>query len=77
MTRRNLITGGAGLIGSHLAEHLLGLGEEVLAWDELSTGRMANLRPCIGHPGFRYLISDFTTDPSFDTIDDILGDENG
>ena len=65
MTRRNLITGGAGFIGSHLAEHLLALGEEVIAWDTLSTGRMANLRRCIGHPRFRYIISDFTNDPSF------------
>ena len=65
MTRRNLITGGAGFIGSHLAEHLLALGEEVIAWDNLSTGRMANLRRCIGHPRFRYIISDFTNDPSF------------
>jgi UDP-glucose 4-epimerase len=68
VTRRNLITGGAGFIGSHLAEHLLALGEEVIAWDDLSTGRMANLRQCIGHPRFRYIISDFTADPSFTGI---------
>jgi UDP-glucose 4-epimerase len=68
VTRRNLITGGAGFIGSHLAEHLLALGEEVVAWDDLSTGRMANLRRCMGHPRFRYIISDFTIDPSFTGI---------
>ena len=65
MTRRNLITGGAGFIGSHLAEYLLGLGEEVVVWDNLSTGRMANLRHCIGNPRFRYIISDFTADSAF------------
>ena len=62
---RNLITGGAGFIGSHLAEHLLDHGEEVLVWDNLSTGRMSNLQHCVGRPGFRYIISDFTADPSF------------
>ena len=62
---RNLITGGAGFIGSHLAEHLLAAGEEVLVWDNLSTGRMANLRQCLGDPKFSYVIGDFTTDPSF------------
>jgi UDP-glucose 4-epimerase len=65
LTRKNLITGGAGFIGSHLAEHLLQLGEDVVVWDDLSTGRMANLRRCIGNPRFRYIISDFTTDASF------------
>lgn len=62
---RNLITGGAGFIGSHLAEHLLDLGEEVIAWDDLSTGRISNIRRCIGRPGFRYVLSDFTRDASF------------
>jgi UDP-glucose 4-epimerase len=62
---RNLITGGAGFIGSHLAEHLLAAGEEVLVWDNLSTGRMANLRRCLGDPKFSYVIGDFTTDSSF------------
>jgi UDP-glucose 4-epimerase len=63
---RNLITGGAGFIGSHLAEHLLQLGEEVIVWDDLSTGRMANLNRCLGKPGFRYIIGNFTEDPTFE-----------
>jgi UDP-glucose 4-epimerase len=62
---RNLITGGAGFIGSHLAEHLLAAGEQVLVWDNLSTGRMSNLRRCLTHPKFAYVIGDFTADPSF------------
>jgi len=62
---RNLITGGAGFIGSHLAEYLLEHGEEVVVWDDLSTGRIANLRRCMGQPGFRYIIGDFTRDRSF------------
>ena len=40
---RTLITGGAGFIGGHLVEHLLGLGREVVVLDDLSTGRPENL----------------------------------
>jgi len=65
---KNLITGGAGFIGSHLAEHLLSLGEEVVVWDNLSTGRMQNLTRCLGRPGFQYVIGDFTTDPEFERM---------
>ncbi|HEX6403519.1 MAG TPA: NAD-dependent epimerase/dehydratase family protein, partial [Pseudonocardiaceae bacterium] len=38
-----LITGGAGFIGSHLAEHLLAAGHEVVALDNLATGSLDNL----------------------------------
>ena len=38
-----LITGGAGFIGSHLAEKLVSMGEEVFILDDLSTGRLENL----------------------------------
>ena len=41
---RNLITGGAGFIGSHLAETLLERGEEVLVIDDLSTGSINNIQ---------------------------------
>ncbi len=41
---RFLITGGAGFIGSHLAERLLERGDEVLLFDNLSTGSMENIR---------------------------------
>lgn len=41
---RFLITGGAGFIGSHLAERLLSRGDEVLVLDDLSTGSMENIR---------------------------------
>lgn len=42
---RYLITGGAGFIGSHLLEHLLGRGEDVVVLDNFSTGRRENIEP--------------------------------
>ena len=41
---RHLITGGAGFIGSHLAETLLARGDEVFILDDLSTGSVENVR---------------------------------
>jgi UDP-glucose 4-epimerase len=51
-----LITGGAGFIGSHLAEQLLGRGHAVHALDDLSTGSMSNIRHLREEPGFSYTI---------------------
>src|SRR5580704_13565272 len=53
-TLRNLITGGAGFIGSHLAEALLARGDEVSILDDLSTGGVENIRHLKGNPRFRY-----------------------
>jgi UDP-glucose 4-epimerase len=44
---RTLVTGGAGFIGSHLCEALQHEGHEVIALDNLSTGRRENLPPSI------------------------------
>jgi UDP-glucose 4-epimerase len=52
---RVLVTGGAGFIGSHLCEALLNTGAEVWALDDLSTGRLQNLRSFERHPKFRFL----------------------
>jgi UDP-glucose 4-epimerase len=53
---RNLVTGGAGFIGSHLCEHLLRQGDEVIVLDDLSTGRFDNIRHLVGRNGFKYYI---------------------
>lgn len=53
---RVFITGGAGFIGSHLAERLLERGDRVLVLDDLSTGTMDNIQHLIGRPGFEYRI---------------------
>jgi UDP-glucose 4-epimerase len=56
MTRSVLITGGAGFIGSHLAEALLNQGDRVSIIDDLSTGAIANIRHLRSHPNFSYTL---------------------
>ena len=53
-TKRSVVTGGAGFIGSHLVEGLLEDGGEVMAIDNLSTGRMENLEHVKVHPRFTF-----------------------
>lgn len=53
---RYLITGGAGFIGSHLAEHLLEQGQQVVVVDDLSTGSIGNIRHLKAHQRFQYVI---------------------
>lgn len=53
---RVLVTGGAGFIGSHLAERLLADGREVAVLDDLSTGREANVAHLAGQPGFEMVV---------------------
>ncbi len=53
---RILVTGGAGFIGSHLAERYLERGDEVHVLDDLSTGSIENIRHLKGEKGFQYTI---------------------
>jgi UDP-glucose 4-epimerase len=55
-----LITGGAGFIGSHLAERHLDMGDEVYVIDDLSTGSIANIQHLKIHPQFSYHIDSVT-----------------
>ncbi len=57
------ITGGAGFIGSHLAERLIAAGHGVQILDDLSTGQMSNLDTVIGKPGFEYRVGSVTDAP--------------
>jgi UDP-glucose 4-epimerase len=53
---RVLITGGAGFIGSHLADAYIARGDHVSVLDDLSTGSIANIKHLKDHPRFRYTI---------------------
>jgi nucleoside-diphosphate-sugar epimerase len=55
MEERFLVTGGAGFIGSHLVDALLARGDRVIAVDDLSTGRLENLRSARPNPRFRFV----------------------
>ena len=57
-----LITGGAGFIGSHLAEALLAEGHRVVAIDDLSTGAEANIRHLFGRPDFQFVLETITNE---------------
>ena len=58
MPKVNLITGGAGFIGSHLCETLLARGEEVICLDSFFTGRKENIEHLLGNPRFEIVRHD-------------------
>jgi UDP-glucose 4-epimerase len=66
-----LVTGGAGFIGSHLADHLIKCGHEVTVLDDLSTGRLENIRGLEGHPRFRCRIGSVTDER---TVAELISD---
>ncbi len=63
---RCVVTGGAGFIGSHWTDHLLGHGHAVIVIDNLITGSLQNLAHLQGHPGFQFIHQDVTLDISLD-----------
>ncbi len=58
-----LITGGAGFIGSHLADHLLRANHRVSVLDNLSTGSISNIAHLKTHPRFSYAIDTVANEP--------------
>jgi len=66
--RRTLITGGAGFIGSHLADRLLGDGHSVTCVDDLSLGRKENLEHLDGNPSFRFVKMDLLDRAALDGL---------
>jgi len=65
---RALITGGAGFIGSHLAETMLERGYSVTVIDDLSTGRFENIEHLVTHPRFRFAIDTITNSVVLDRL---------
>ncbi len=68
--KRILVTGGAGFIGSHLCERLLGKGHEVLCVDNFFTSRRGNIAHIVGNPLFELMRHDITF-PLYVEVDEI------
>jgi UDP-glucose 4-epimerase len=66
--KRFLITGGAGFIGSHLAELLLDNGCSVSVLDDLSTGALTNIQPLLANPRFHFARADVNNEVVLDRL---------
>lgn len=69
-SKRILVTGGAGFLGSHLCERLVAQGHEVLCVDNYFTGRRANVAHLLDKPGFELMRHDVTF-PLYVEVDEI------
>ncbi len=65
---RILVTGGAGYIGSNLVDRLLAEGHDVHVVDNLSTGKIANVRHLLGHERFHFVNDTILNDPLMDRV---------
>ena len=70
LRKRILVTGGAGFLGSHLCERLVGAGHDVLCVDNYFTGSKDHIVPLFGNPHFEVLRHDVTM-PLFVEVDEI------
>lgn len=70
MTKRILVTGGAGFIGSHLCKRLLEEGNEVLCLDNYFTGKKTNVLPLLKNPYFELVRHDIMN-PYYAEVDEI------
>ncbi|MBM4008265.1 MAG: SDR family oxidoreductase [Planctomycetes bacterium] len=70
MSKRILITGGAGFLGSHLCERLLAEGHDVVCIDNLFTGQKLNIEHLLGQPNFEFVRHDVTESFKFE-VDEI------
>ena len=61
--KRVVITGGAGFIGSHLAEELAGCGYHVIVFDDISTGKMENIEPLLKKESVEFIRGSITDLP--------------
>lgn len=63
-----LITGGAGFIGSHLADHLLRDGHQLVLLDDLSTGRLSNIEHLLGRPDVEFVLGSILNADLVDSV---------
>lgn len=70
MSKRILVTGGAGFLGSHLCERLLAAGNDVLCVDNYFTGSKQNVMACLDNPRFELMRHDVTF-PLYVEVDEI------
>ena len=69
--KRILVTGGAGFLGSHLCDHLLAAGHDVICVDNFQTGRKQNIAHLLGHSRFEFMRHD-VTQPLYVEVDEIF-----
>jgi UDP-glucuronate decarboxylase len=60
LRKKILITGGAGFVGSHLVDHLMAAGHEIVVLDNFFTGRKSNVEHWLHHPNFSLVRHDVT-----------------
>lgn len=70
-TKRILVTGGAGFLGSHLIDELIERGDEVVCVDNFFTGTKKNVEHLLGHPRFELIRHDVTF-PLYIEVDQIF-----
>ena len=70
MTKRILITGGSGFLGSHLCQRLLSEGHDILCLDNFFTGNKRNIAHMLGHPRFELIRHDIIN-PIYLEVDEI------
>src|SRR4029453_12195817 len=70
MSKRIMVTGGAGFLGSHLCERLLAAGHDVLCVDNFYTGTKNNVAHLIANPRFELMRHDVTF-PLYVVVDEI------
>jgi dTDP-glucose 4,6-dehydratase len=70
---RIVITGGSGFVGSHLCDAFIARGDEVVAVDDLSTGRLQNIAHLAEHPQFSFVRADVSNElPVHGRVDGVL-----
>ncbi len=69
--KKILVTGGAGFLGSHLCDRLIGQGHQVLCLDSLFTGSLKNIEGLSPHPDFTFIKHDVVDPIAIEQLDEI------